>query len=758
MDNFQLYRTNLYLGGQMKWDLVVDSTSTELYVSDFHLTPISNNIPYTYKSDENLLKNKHQDNVKAYYKNIEGYFYNEGLDSEFCHNYPVICNENEVINSYSNIYDMGCKRMKRYELYKKQFEFLCPVWIEHLYDDIKFVLSIKDSTTQIKLASNALILSLNNISKHNEFVKYFKSYVKDAGLITGSDNLVNISFNNYSCAVTGLNAKNGLFMTKQSEKFVNDITLRERPLMETDNMIIELYKNNSMICNQLFNFNICFNINDIISNSIVNMIVGEDVVISVDVYIGDKLLEKRDFYTNYEFIAKDLYEDLVSNEESNKSFNVFDYLNDNLCLELVDKNKFCQKICHWSLCNNNNYIFNVYNGFSGITIFDGVEYSNDHNYGLSPNTIIDKDDVSQNSTGWIARSNIKYWKDFYKFIKSPEKYKKYTTHIDGSEYINNIRYTNVHPLKNSDFYIIGMNMSTKLLASVISIFNEDIVQLDNDNLYMLTRDDLIILVTSDSNTLSFGYIHRLLSDKKLNDFEEYIDNKAYDFICSIYALMSNKIDTELVTFGGSIKFGAANGPSEKIKEITYYKDNNSTEYIFRYDGKIKPTFVSEPLNILYYKDFLSDNRTEQKSKLQLSNYINYINSGYEPVYPSIDYCAIRKIDDWTYDKLPDITVSEFDDSIKVHNDPEYAWFNSSVALILSPEINIVYHNKKQSDGTYKKLDDIIIEVLMKYYQLSENDTAIAKYITSKYNITNNWEYYSETNVDDYNYSLTFRLK
>ena len=164
------------------------------------------------------------------------------------------------------------------------------------------------------------------------------------------------------------------------------------------------------------------------------------------------------------------------------------------------------------------------------------------------------------------------------------------------------------------------------------------------------------------------------------------------------------------------------------------------------------------MNILYYKDFLSDNRTEQKSKLQLSNYINYINSGYEPVYPSIDYCAIRKIDDWAYDKLPDITVSEFEDSIKVYNDPEYAWFNSSVALILSPEINIVYHNKKQSDGTYKKLDDIIIEVLMKYYQLSETDTAIAKYITSKYNITNNWEYYSETNVDDYNYSLTFRLK
>ena len=52
MDNFQLYRTNLLLGGQMKWDLVVGNTNSELFVSDFHLTPISNNIPFAFKSEE----------------------------------------------------------------------------------------------------------------------------------------------------------------------------------------------------------------------------------------------------------------------------------------------------------------------------------------------------------------------------------------------------------------------------------------------------------------------------------------------------------------------------------------------------------------------------------------------------------------------------------------------------------------------------------------------------------------------------------
>ena len=116
MENFQLYRTNLFLGGQMKWDIIISSNNSSLLVSDFHLSPISNNIPYVHKTDEQLLNNTHQDNVKLYYNSIKGNFYNEGLDSIFNHNWPILCKEGEVLNAYSNIYDMGCKRMKSYNL------------------------------------------------------------------------------------------------------------------------------------------------------------------------------------------------------------------------------------------------------------------------------------------------------------------------------------------------------------------------------------------------------------------------------------------------------------------------------------------------------------------------------------------------------------------------------------------------------------------------------------------------------------------
>ena len=105
MENFQLYKTNPLLGGQLKWDIIIDSSNTKLFVSDFHLSPISNNISYTYKSDENLLNNSHQDNVKKYYNEIKGSFYSEALDSEFNHNFPIISKPNEICTCYSNIYN-----------------------------------------------------------------------------------------------------------------------------------------------------------------------------------------------------------------------------------------------------------------------------------------------------------------------------------------------------------------------------------------------------------------------------------------------------------------------------------------------------------------------------------------------------------------------------------------------------------------------------------------------------------------------------
>lgn len=755
MDNFQLYRTNILLGGQIKWDIVIDSADNELYVSDFHLSPISDNIAYTYKSDENLISNKHQDNVKAYYNVIKGSFYNEGLDSVFNHNWPIIAKEADVVNAYSNTYDMGCRRSKHYDRYHKQFEFLCPLWLEHLNGTLKFVLSIKGSNGDTVFASNALTLDMKSLQYHNKFVKYFNSYIADAKTNAGNDNLLNINFDDYTSTISGLDASNGLFTTKELSSLVNNITMRERPLMEVDSMLIESFKNSNMIASQLINFNLCFNINDIMSGSIVNMMLGSDAIVSVDAYIDDKPLEKRDFYTNYEYIEKQSVStsSTISNDAITKQkLNVLDYLHDYSAIDLITKNKFCQKICHWSLCDNNNYIFNVYNGFSGVYIEeDGDDikiYENDHQYGITPNTIIKHDDKGQNSTGWINCYDANTWNKFYRFVRDPEKYRSLCTRINNETYINNIKYK-ASSKTDKDFYVVGLFVKGHLLESIVDTFKSEIMHICDDKFYALLKNDILMLITIDSDYLSFGKMVDILHNMQLNDFET-IDESYKSYIKCIYDMMQNKIDTKLIVFGGSLLWNICEGPSKSITEISYYKDNSVQEYVSRYDGKIKPTFISDTKNALYYKDCIYDDATELKNTV----YSKYNKSGFEPLYPSIGYFAIKKTDRWSFDEVPKTFVNDFKKTI--YHEPEYSWFNNSTVLILEPEIKFTYINKRQLDGSYRSSYEAVCEYLKAQYNITDDNTI--NYIASRYEIDNDWDYFSDTNVDDYKYNITIRLK
>ena len=367
MENFQLYRTNLFLGGQMKWDVVIDTNSiTTLKVSDFHLTPISNNITYIYKSDENLLNTSHLTNVKSHYNKIKGNFYSNGLSAEFKHNWPIICKENEVLNNYVNDYDMGCKRAKQFSKYKKQFEYFCPVWLEKISNEIKFRFLLKDiKNKNVIIASKTLSFSSIGNNYHDRFVNYFNNYIKDIHIAEGSNDLLNINFSTDEVKLHGIDVSNGMVRTKSINHLITNFKLRERPLMETDYMMINSFVKNELIAKQLFNFNFCFNLDDIFpSKSIVNYST-EKFLVDVEIYVDGKKLEKRDFYTNYDFIEKSIDNKniITSNNESN---NILNYLKDHHALELINKNKFCQSVFHWSLCDNNDYIFNLYNGFSGI--------------------------------------------------------------------------------------------------------------------------------------------------------------------------------------------------------------------------------------------------------------------------------------------------------------------------------------------------------------------------------------------------------
>ena len=755
MDNFQLYRTNVFLGGQLKWDLIVDNSSTRLHVADFHLSPISDNIPFIYKTDDVLIYNTHQDNVKAYYNANKGNFYKEGLDPKFTHNWPIIDIDNKADTLYSNIFDMGCRRSKRFKTYGKQFELFCPVWLEHLTDDLSFKINIRSMSADTVIASNVLRLSMNGNDFHDKFVKYFNNYIKYSKLDTGNDDLINIQFNNYA-TVKGLDVSTGIMQTKSVDNLINNFTLCERPLMETDNMIIQSFVNNSIICNQLFNFNLCFNVDDILSGSITQLMHGENIRVSVDVFVGDQQLQKMDFYTNYDHIDKKIWSD----KRTDFSDNVLNYLHDNESIELINKNKFGQNICHWSLNENADYIFNVYDGFSGLYIEEdsygnNVIYENAHQHENAPNVFIKKADKNQNSAGWVNNIEIKKWNAFYKYISNTAKYKLNGTYIYDNKYINNIKYNYVPKVDScafdsqKGFYVISMSMSNKLLVSIVDAFK--CIDIYNQSVYVLCKDDLMMILSDDINNLTYMTFYNILYNfmNSIDLYEGMINDISKRYITELYHMLHSKIDPKIITFTDSIVFTNAVGPASNTTEVTYYKDSRpSHNYIMRYDGTIKPSFTNDR-NILYYKDCVD--RT-----LKNCPYVIY-NTGQEPLFPSIGYCAIKKITDWSYNDLPSVKTTEFDDAVSIYDQTyEYSWFNNSKCMILDDEMHFTYVNRRQPDGTYKSIDTVINECIATYYSL--DDDALIAYVRGKYECTNDWEYYSNTNITDYRYSITLKLK
>ena len=276
--NYQLYRTNTKLGGQMKWDLVIESAAGQLYIKDYHLTPISDSVPFNKYSSEELLKYPHQYNVQTLYKDIQGYFYDNCVKPECSHNWPIVrdlddCAPAHPFDAHDSTLEMGCRRSK-YQVYKKQFEFLCPVWIENLDDKpLKFRIDVfSTGANRNRLTSKVLSLGALENTKydfHNRFARYFSDYIYYIGLnstdrrknrfsdsVKGSDT-INVDLSNQKSRIVGLNVTNGNIEARDINSLSANLIYRERPMIEFDNMIIDSYRSNNLITRQLFNFNIC---------------------------------------------------------------------------------------------------------------------------------------------------------------------------------------------------------------------------------------------------------------------------------------------------------------------------------------------------------------------------------------------------------------------------------------------------------------------------------------------------------------------
>ena len=187
--------------------------------------------------------------------------------------------------------------------------------------------------------------------------------------------------------------------------------------------------------------------------------------------------------------------------------------------------------------------------------------------------------------------------------------------------------------------------------------------------------------------------------------------------------------TPLIAINKSLFIVNAHSPSTSSTEVDYYKDDEASVeecYVLRYDGKIKPTFISQEesikKNIKYFKT--SINEVDFKN----SDFDKYSATGFSPVYPSINFCAIN--------------------SGKV----DYKKWNSPI-LILMPEMNVKLNSIKDDKGKLLSIKDVILNYLKGLYKYEDPE-----YIYNFYDIESSYEYKTLTNLDEYIYDVKLILK
>lgn len=738
MDNFHLYKTSPLLGGQLKWDLVLENAGGGLYVKDFHLTPISTRVPYNRYSYDNLINYPHQENIKRFYKEIESSFYQDYIDPQLVHDWPIVVNENEQIKPYDDTFFMGCKRGS-YQLYGKEFEFLIPLWLENVNSSIAFTININNKNGK-HIASQTLELNLNSVgnSFHDKFCKYLKDYFEYINIYDIKDtttDVINIDLAKKTAYVTGIDASIGELVTRDISSLTLDLLSRERPLLEFDSMITNTVQNNKLILKQLFNFNLCFNFEDIISQIAANMTYGEMFFISIDAKLNGIDLEKRDIYTNFEYIPRVQLGQAYDEENNNVTpSNVLDYLKDNQCVDIITMNKVVQKIPHWQLVNNSNYIFNLYNGFSGEV--DGVVSS--HYYNETPNIEQFEYDKLLNNMGWAnykimngvwAINEIKYLTN--KFIDEG-----LFTLLKG--WVKNLYYGAV-----KDTYVCLGTTDDGFNSEDIKAIKDNSTVILDDNIYInIIYDNIYIIWSNNRNKLTFAYIKKIL---KSLDFSK----EKYHLLKSLLDAMESLREIQVVALNRSLYIDRCKSPSLSTNEIEYYKrDKDFFEYLLRYDGKIKPNFISEPKNKIYIKRFDEED---------LSNFTKYINSGYAPKFPSIDYFSLKSFDlTYSWDNYSSILKD------LPYDYPDVKWFNQSRSLMLIPSLKYdLVVEDKNGDGSISKeeLCQVLRNKIIATYRYNSKDESKIDYTISQYNITYDLQETSfEGNKTIFKYIVKFDLK
>ena len=647
---YQLAKTSPLITGQVKMNMIMNGNK----VVDIQYVPLSNYISFAYNNPVDVLNYTHGENVKSLYNKIPGQFFKEvqnpKLSVKQLHRYDTLRDETRDFT-----YEMGMKRME-YQRYNKQFEFFCPFWCDDTtdFDKLKFVINFKNVLPNNPKKERIIFSKV--IEFDDKVKQYLKNIYPSLGLQGKNSEILYINFNEMQSHIKGLNVSNGNIQTVDTSYVVNNLLMRERPVLETDNMLVSLFGSNKIISTQFFNFSFVFNVEDFLPINFIKSFISERVNIYVDMYLEDKLessytdeygeiiseekivttkIDVKDLYTNYEFIPKyDIYEGKYYNE--GEKYNVLNYLGDNTCIELINKNKLTQSTFHWVLQNNTTSIFNLYNGFAPL--YKGEEkctaISND-----SPDMFTDIFDISKNPYGIFKYTNMysneTHVNDIVEVIQNPKTY--YTMDLNkatatdkeysffGNVLINNLELKNINinpkdypkdtkycspNIINCAVLRLNETFNKTKMDAIIKSLNFKIVDIGDNALICYNNEEdlsddlkgivfIFVIYTKDdfvSNKISFSWIYNFYFNK--DDYNNAETSTAYKYLGKISEILRCAKFPNQICFDKSFMPKHTNSPSIFSKENEMVKIDKFSE-IYRYDSNILPMFIVFNISLLY---------------------------------------------------------------------------------------------------------------------------------------------------------------
>lgn len=759
MNNYQLTKTNILLGGQMQWNLQVkNNKNNNLKITDFFLSPISKWISFT-KPDRDSLNYTHEENIKDLYNTIEADFYELKLDPRLQTKMPIITEQPSKVDSYCDMYDMGVSRTSVARS-GKTMQIFCPLWLEDFKPDdvIEFDISIftkqkiyidgnEELHKDMEINKKLSLSFMNNCDYHNKFLKYFNNYINNIIETTGiiGDKIININLDNLYMVIEGIDIKTGKKVNKNISYSLPNIISSFRPMMDTDSLIINNLSNNNVICKQLFNFNLLFNLEDILSHHIIKQLSGKPIYMEITTKIirDDKIntLPIKSFSFNYD--------DNFKIPKINSLNNTLDFFKDYNYIHLLDKNKLAPNIIHWSSTDDNDYIFNIYPDATWNTNLWGTNVNNDNlclhwcnNDLMLPSDSKDKE-----------YGNVKDWGLLRKVIdNSINKYSEFKSR--DKFFTNNVFYDSSSELSNSQ------SESIFLYINII----DDLI--DGGKIADLTNKLPKIKIPIEGKTQTIGYIYEkdgatnyfnILIDRKfINELSfknmisknaKYIDEIFTDKNWKLSEILNSHKPSKIIPIRNSIVQTPieypviSNKKSDVAKEINYGKIYIPEHYLFRQDGHIKPTFVNFEDNNYYMikklkSNVYNDSNISNDDNIYNDTWDKFIKSKFPALYPSIKYFYLDKI----------IGSNDYD--------IERRWYNDSYVYVLAN--NISFDIIKDTKVNTQSIKDNIKSMLKSYYNI--NDEYLTDYIYNLYNYDIKFEYLLKNDINKYKYTVNVKLK